>query len=177
MRTGKYAAELINILVNQFNTKLSNFHIIGHSLGAHTAGIIAKHLTVPGKIPRITGLDPALPLYASAAKKWLLTPDDAEFVDVIHTSGGNLGFMDPLGHGDFYPNGGVAPQPGCGFDLTASCSHSRSWEYFRETIENEVAFPTKECDDLKQAKKGKCNADRDITPNMGEKAYKDDEYV
>lgn len=38
---------------------------------------------------------------------------DAEFVDVIHSCAGILGFKNPIGHIDFYPNGGGAPQPGC----------------------------------------------------------------
>lgn len=35
------------------------------------------------------------------------------FADVIHTDGGILGIPWALGHVDFYPNGGVALQPGC----------------------------------------------------------------
>lgn len=38
---------------------------------------------------------------------------DAEFVDVIHTCGGALGFLDNIGHVDYYPNGGTPMQPGC----------------------------------------------------------------
>lgn len=38
---------------------------------------------------------------------------DAQFVDVIHTAGGTFGYVKPIGHVDFYPNGGKAPQPGC----------------------------------------------------------------
>jgi Lipase len=42
-----------------------------------------------------------------------LDKSDADFVDVIHTCGGFLGFARPLGHVDFYPNGGSFVQPGC----------------------------------------------------------------
>lgn len=42
-----------------------------------------------------------------------LTKADATFVDVIHTDGGHFGFPHPLGHVDFYPNGGRRRQPGC----------------------------------------------------------------
>lgn len=38
---------------------------------------------------------------------------DAEFVDVIHTTAGIIGWVSPVGHADFYPNRGVTPQPGC----------------------------------------------------------------
>jgi len=49
-----------------------------------------------------------------------LDPTDAQFVDVIHTSGPVFGFLAPLGHADFYPNNGKIPQPGCSFMPTIS---------------------------------------------------------
>lgn len=61
----------------------------------------------------ITGLDPAFPLYMFGDSTNRLSPNDANFVDVIHTDGGVLGYPWPLGHADFFPNGGVPLQPGC----------------------------------------------------------------
>lgn len=42
-----------------------------------------------------------------------LSETDADYVDVIHTDAGVFGIPDPIGHADFYPNGGRALQPGC----------------------------------------------------------------
>lgn len=42
-----------------------------------------------------------------------LEKSDAQFVDIIHTSGGIYGYRMSHGHADFYPNGGRPPQPGC----------------------------------------------------------------
>lgn len=61
----------------------------------------------------MTGLDPAFPLYNFGGSQTRLSTSDANFVDVIHTDGGILGFPWPLGHADFYPNGGIPLQPGC----------------------------------------------------------------
>lgn len=65
------------------------------------------------KVGRITGLDAAYPLYMNTDNEGHLARTDAAFVDVIHTDGGILGFPNPLGHVDFYPNGGKPKQPGC----------------------------------------------------------------
>lgn len=63
---------------------------------------------------RVTGLDPALPgFHVLSSEKTRLDPTDALFVDVIHSCGGVLGFLQPLGKADFYPNAGTAIQPGC----------------------------------------------------------------
>ncbi len=54
-----------------------------------------------------------------------LDNDDADFVDIIHTAGKWVGTNEDMGHVDFFPNLGEAPQPGCkgreSIDL--SCSH------------------------------------------------------
>ena len=63
--------------------------------------------------PLHPGLDPAMPLYTFHSKDQRLSPSDAAFVDIIHTDGGVLGLPFPMGHADFFPNGGVGLQPGC----------------------------------------------------------------
>lgn len=57
------------------------------------------------------GLDPAGPMFSHHPAR--LDRSDAHFVDVIHTDSGMLGFANPIGTVDFYPNSGYAPQPGC----------------------------------------------------------------
>lgn len=62
------------------------------------------------------GLDPAYISYKSATPNERLDHSHADLVEVIHTSGGYVGFEKPLGHRDIFPNGGVWPQPGCVID-------------------------------------------------------------
>lgn len=69
-----------------------------------------------------SGLEPAGLLYESEVTdpSRRLDPSDADFVDVIHTSN-NYGITFSVGHVDFYPNGGQAPQPGCEAEDAAKC--------------------------------------------------------
>lgn len=81
--------------------------------------------TVRFQVGRITGLDAAYPLYMNTGSEGHLAKSDAMFVDVIHTDGGNFGFPNPLGHVDFYPNGGKPVQPGCNLENVFRRSLSR----------------------------------------------------
>lgn len=94
--------------------RLDNLVVVGHSLGAHISGIAGKQLIANGygKIDVIVGLDPAGPLFSISKPNKRLADTDAEYVHVIHTDAGRLSLENPIGHADFYPNGGNE-QPGC----------------------------------------------------------------
>nr|CAD7412083.1 unnamed protein product [Timema poppensis] len=87
---------------------------------------------------------------------------------------GGLGMRDPIGHVDFYPNGGVE-QPGCdegmkgyismesgslfgGLRRFLSCNHLRSYEYFIHSInaDSGTAFMAAECPSWKEFQNGTC---------------------
>ena len=121
---------------------LHNLHLVGHSLGAHVAGFMAKKVARLGlgKVPRLTGLDPAYPCYELLGPEGRVDKTDAELVQILHTNSGWLWegclsfkvmrsldhcklalnacnciyllVQEPLGHVDFYPAGG-SHQPGC----------------------------------------------------------------
>lgn len=59
------------------------------------------------------GLDPAKPGFGNRSTEIQLDKSDANFVDIIHTTGGTLAIFRPLGHCDSYANGGIPHQPGC----------------------------------------------------------------
>ncbi|OXA57764.1 lipase member H-A [Folsomia candida] len=140
---GRKVAGMVVFLINHgLLSDPTRVHIIGFSLGAQIAGIAGQHIKhYTGKpIQRVTGLDPAGPLFQfRRIKGKRLDHTDAYFVDVIHTNQARYGYIGNSGHVDFFPNGGGPDQPGCTSrsDIAGypgSCPHQRAWEYFTETI-------------------------------------------
>ncbi|XP_072016127.1 pancreatic triacylglycerol lipase-like [Amphiura filiformis] len=140
----------------------SRIHILGHSLGAQTAGYAGERQPDLG---RITGLDPAGPYFENTMPEVRLDITDAQFVDVIHGDTDpilqlGMGIFMPCGHLDFYPNGG-REQPGCdqgliegiivdggiydGIVKFVACNHFRAYYFFIESINGQCPFMATEC--------------------------------
>ncbi|XP_039486205.1 lipase member H-A isoform X2 [Drosophila santomea] len=138
-------AKLLEEFLQRHGVNLERVHVIGHSLGAHIAGGIGRYFK--GSLGRVTGLDPALPLFSSRSDDSLHS-NAALFVDVIHTDYPLFGDIRPRGTVDFYPNFGLAPQPGCeNVDVVAanSCSHNRAVMFFAESVGMPENFPAISC--------------------------------
>ncbi|KAK9877022.1 hypothetical protein WA026_016048 [Henosepilachna vigintioctopunctata] len=169
---GKQLAMLLQGLVKHNGLSLRNTHLIGFSLGAHVAGFAGAEI---GNLSRITGLDPAGPLFESQDPRARLDQNDADFVDVIHSNGenlilGGLGSYQPMGHVDFYPNGGRM-QKGCSnlfvgavSDIIWSsavegrslCNHRRAYKFFTDSVSPRCHFPAFPCDSYEDFLAGKC---------------------
>lgn len=126
VEVGELIGGYTNEMMATFGLQSSSFNLIGHSLGAHVCG--AAGAAVSGSVNTIIGLDPAGPLFSLDNLGDRLDETDGEFVEVIHTNGGQLGFQSSMATADYFPNGGDW-QPGC-----TSCSHSRANEYLGEGI-------------------------------------------
>uniref|UniRef100_A0A1A9WQ29 Lipase domain-containing protein n=1 Tax=Glossina brevipalpis TaxID=37001 RepID=A0A1A9WQ29_9MUSC len=119
--------ELFVLLHNTFDLDFKRVHVVGFCLGGQIAGFLGQRIydNFNMKIGRITALDPfGLLYFSSTPDNERLSPDDAEYVEVIHTNAGEFGFKSPCGHADYYPNGGTT-QPGCN---QMHCSHKRAYE-------------------------------------------------
>lgn len=153
---------------------IAKLHLIGHSLGGQCIGLVGRHLKKLSNnsfvIPRLYALDPAGPGFEkentlSKFLKWvtfkkvdfpMISRDDADYVQVIHTNAGKYGIIESRGHADFFPNAG-ADQAGCDLSVMDDvCSHSRAWYYFQESVKNIGAFPAIKCNSYEDFKNNNC---------------------
>ncbi|XP_037113875.1 endothelial lipase [Syngnathus acus] len=183
---GRDIAAMLDWLQDELNLPLEKVHLIGYSLGAHVAGYAGTH--VRGTLGRITGLDPAGPMFEGVEEERRLSPDDADFVDVLHTYtrealGVSIGIQQPIGDVDIYPNGGEI-QPGCSLgDVLAvagnfmevmKCEHERAVHLFVDSLMNRehVSFAY-QCSDPERFKKGIClSCRKNRCNNIGYEARK-----
>ncbi|XP_026315649.1 inactive pancreatic lipase-related protein 1-like isoform X2 [Hyposmocoma kahamanoa] len=157
---GMCIAQLVDELVQNHGFNLSLIHPIGFSLGGQIAGFIGNYLK-SGRLYRITGLDPALPMFWTFDDSKKLDAGDARFVDILHTNSFIRGKFESTGTIDFFANNGMI-QPGCSstkaagnlikfiqaiadFNTQSSCSHARAVAYFAESINSKVGFHAMKC--------------------------------
>ncbi|XP_071608129.1 lipase member H isoform X2 [Heliangelus exortis] len=160
-RNCKKVAEILKKLIDEMlvdGASLDSLHMIGVSLGAHISGFVGQMFG--GRLGRITGLDPAGPLYRGQPPSERLDPTDAQFVDIIHSDTNRLGYREALGHLDFYPNGGIN-QPGCPLTIFSGlqyfkCHHQRSVFLFMASLKQSCNITAYPCDSYRNYRNGKC---------------------
>ncbi|KAJ8976339.1 hypothetical protein NQ317_009791 [Molorchus minor] len=168
---GKYAAYFVDYLVGK-GLRLSYLHIIGMSLGGQIAGYIGKNMK-SGKASRITGLDPAGPLFTLRPQNDRLSQGDAEFVDVIHSNAGVFGIKYQSGDVDIWLNGGTL-QPGCtpletltrnpgSLNELVFCNHFQSYRTYVMSLIDPHAYLTTKCSSYAEYESGRCH--------LNDKAY------
>lgn len=148
---------LANLTVAGLDPK--KLEMIGLSLGGQTMSFISKHYkNITGqKVSRLTGLDPAGPCFRNLGPEERLDQTDADFVDVISTNIDWYGMAAPVGHVNFYVNGGEY-QPGdiLWIPCNILCSHIRSYTLWLAALQNPNAFIAIKCDTVQDARNKDC---------------------
>ncbi|XP_036707014.1 lipase member H [Balaenoptera musculus] len=157
-KTRKVAIVLKEFIDQMLKERFSgDIYMIGVSLGAHVSWVCWKGTMASWKN---TGLDPAGPLFNGRPPEDRLDPGDAQFVDVIHSDIDALGYREPLGNIDFYPNGGL-DQPGCPQTIFGGmqyfkCDHQRSVYLYLSSLRENCTITAYPCDSYRDYRNGKC---------------------
>ncbi|XP_060802493.1 lipase member H-like [Amyelois transitella] len=166
---GRHTAEMLANL-----TKISPFDpkkldILGLSLGGQIMSFLAKHYyALTGvKISRLTALDPSGPCFRNLGPDERLDQDDADLVDVISTNIDGFGMATPVGHVNFYVNGGEF-QPGdiLWMPCNVFCSHIRSFTIWLAALDNPDSFIAVQCDSVQDARYNKCHDREPMVTNI-----------
>lgn len=118
-------------------------------------------------------MDPAEPHFAKTKAPVRLDRTAANYVDIVHSDAsrfllGGFGIVEPIGHVDYYPNGG-SDQPGCnmkayqytlnkddsifkGVRKFIGCNHVKSYEFFIESINPKCSWYTMACSSFEVSK-------------------------
>ncbi|CAB1347294.1 unnamed protein product [Coregonus sp. 'balchen'] len=154
----KEVAVQISVLINQLQNhgcKLESFHFIGVSLGAHVSAFVGT--LFKGEIGRIT----AGPMFKGADTFDRLDPSDALFVEAIHTDSDYFGISIPVGHADFFLNGGM-DQAGCARSRFESmygyviCDHMRALHVYISALNGPCPLTGIPCSSYEDFLKGRC---------------------
>lgn len=169
IEVGEYLAKCLSTM----NVVGKNLHLFGHSLGAHGVGKAGRELAKINIVPaRVTGMDPAGPCFshhfkdsfsAKLAKfglKSAILPgvnycsegenletigqDSGRYVDIVHSNPGVWGTAVPLGHNDYYVNGGTSVHSECPGDPSSKNAHSYAVKIVVEALRhNKLVKKTK----------------------------------
>lgn len=165
---GKHTAEMLAELT-KLGLNPKKLEVIGLSLGGQTISFIGKNFqTITGRnISRLTGLDPSGPCFRNLGPEGRLDESDADFVDVIDTNIDGFGMAAPVGHVNFYVNGGEF-QPGdvSWIPCNVVCSHIRSYTLWLAALEHTNSFIAIQCDSVQQARDRNCFDRKPLVTNV-----------
>ncbi|KNC21767.1 hypothetical protein FF38_04003 [Lucilia cuprina] len=141
-------AKFIRFLQKETNVEMNNIYLIGHSAGSHISGLTGK-LLKPQKLGAIIALDPAGLAQLGLSADFRLAPNDATYVESIHTDTSHLGNPSvQLSQASFFPNWGQG-QPHCpnatAAEFDFACDHFAALYYFAESIRKPNLFGAIEC--------------------------------
>lgn len=107
----------------------------------------------------------------------MISRNDAEYVQIIHTNAGKYGTTKSHGHADFYPNAG-RKQHGCELEyLDDVCSHRRAWVYYQESVNTRKPFLAVKCYSYKDFIQGNCESNTITQMGFSDEKVEGDFYL
>lgn len=138
-----HLGKFLRFLQKETGIEWHSIYLIGHSAGSHISGLTGK-LLKPQQLGAIIALDPAGLAQLGLHEDFRLAPDDATYVESIHTDTTHLGNPSiELSHASFFPNWGQG-QPHCpnatAAEFDFACDHFAALYYFAESVRKPKLF-------------------------------------
>ena len=165
---GKHVAEIL-VQLTHLGLDPSRTELIGFSLGGQTVSYIARNyqMMTGTNISRITALEPSGPCFRRLSKQDRLDSSNADFVQVIHTNIDGFGMATPMGHVDFYVNGGEYQPSDINFyPCTTTCSHFRILTLWLSAMKNPNKFIGIKCNSVQEARDANCYDNSPLITNI-----------
>ncbi|XP_053607008.1 lipase member H-B-like isoform X3 [Plodia interpunctella] len=145
------------------------FDLAGFSLGAQTMGYIGKYYRkrTGVKFSRMTALDPSGLCFRNRKPDERLDTEDADEIVAIMTNIDNWGSPAPVGHVNFYVNGGEK-QPGQiqWTKCEVGCSHFRAYFLNLAALDNDDQFIGVKCNSVQEARDNQCYRNKPLVTNV-----------
>lgn len=161
--------KFLRFLHDQTGMSYEQVYLVGHSAGSHICGLTGK-LMWPDRLGAIIALDPAGLTQLELGPEERLAPDDANYVESIHTDLRLLGNpkADQLSQAAFFANWGRG-QPHCpnatATELDLACDHFSAIFYFAESVRRPQNFPAMRCETLRSALTATCGCHKNSNNN------------
>lgn len=155
---GKLVAEVL-VQLTEAGLNPGTLELLGFSLGGQTISYIARNYQIlTGRnISAIVSLEPSGPCYRNLDETDRLAASNADFVQVIHTNIDGYGMATPMGHVDFYVNGGeYQPSDIMFYPCTSTCSHFRVLPLWLAILKNPGKFLGIKCNNIQEARDSDC---------------------
>ncbi|XP_013190455.2 lipase member H [Amyelois transitella] len=150
---------LANLTAIQPKFDPKKLEFLGLSLGGQTMSFIAKrYYELTGiKVSRLTGLDATGLCFRSLGPEDRVDASDADFVDLVMTNIDGIGMAAPVGHANFYVNGGET-QPGDFYWMNCGsvCSHIRGYTIWVAALLYQNSLIAIKCDSVQEARNKDC---------------------
>ncbi|XP_059061658.1 pancreatic lipase-related protein 2-like [Achroia grisella] len=157
---GRRVGEMLyNLTLENVGFNPKNLEIVGLSLGGETISFIAKSFKeLSGtKLSKLTALDPTGPCFRNLGPDQRLDQSDADYVEVVSTNIDGLGMAAPVGHVNFYINGGEYQLSDLYWiPCELLCSHVKVYTIWYSALRNPNSFIAMQCDSVQQARDMNC---------------------
>ncbi|XP_026762735.1 pancreatic lipase-related protein 2-like [Galleria mellonella] len=167
---GGHVGEMIyNLTLQNVGFDPKKLELLGLSLGGETISFIAKSFKALSgiKFSRLTALDPTGPCFRNLGPEYRLDQSDADYVEVVSTNMDGLGLATPVGHVNFYINGGEYQiSDAYWIPCELLCSHVKVYTIWYSALRNPNSFIAMQCDSVQQARDMNCYDRQHLVTNL-----------